>query len=181
MGPLIDQDAVKTYLDAIEACKLQGGKFIVDGGVLEGEGFESGCYVKPCIAEVSSGLPIVDMETFALLLYIMKYDSIEEAIAMQNSVSQGLASSIMSLNMRETELFLSAAGSDCGIANVKRAEAGNQGRMPGKCICGGRRLLSIMEGVFRWRRGSGLKLSSIVSTQRTRRIQRDTEACLRVP
>ena len=124
MGPLIDQDAVKTYLDAIEKCKLQGGEFLVKGGILEGEGFESGCYVKPCIAEVSGDLPIVNEETFAPILYIMKYESIEEAIAMQNSVSQGLASSIMSLNMRETELFLSAAGSDCGIANVNIGTSG---------------------------------------------------------
>jgi aldehyde dehydrogenase (NAD+) len=124
VGPLIDQDAVNMYLGAIKACKEQGGKFLVEGGIVEGEGFESGCYVKPCIAEVTNELAIVQHETFAPILYVMKYSQLEEAIAMQNNVPQGLSSAIMTLNMREAELFLSANGSDCGIANVNIGTSG---------------------------------------------------------
>jgi aldehyde dehydrogenase (NAD+) len=91
---------------------------------LEGEGFESGCYVKPCIAEVTPGMEVVQTETFAPILYIMKYTSIEQAIQIQNEVPQGLSSAIMTLNLRESELFLSAAGSDCGIANVNIGTSG---------------------------------------------------------
>ena len=118
VGPLIDKDAVAMYLNSIEQCKTQGGKFIVEGGVLSGEGYESGCYVKPCIAEVTNELAIVQHETFAPILYVMKYKDLSEAIEMQNNVPQGLSSAIMTLNVREAELFLSANGSDCGIANV---------------------------------------------------------------
>ena len=124
VGPLIDTDAVKNYLNAIEACIQQGGKFLVEGGVLQGAGYESGCYVKPCIAEVTPDMPIVQTETFAPILYIMKYDTLDEAIAMQNNVPQGLSSAIMTLNLREAEQFLSAAGSDCGIANVNIGTSG---------------------------------------------------------
>ena len=124
MGPLIDNDAVKLYLQSIEACKKEGGKFLVKGGVLEGVGFESGCYVKPCIAEAKPDYAIVQHETFAPILYVMKYKTIEEAIAIQNNVPQGLSSAIMTLNMRESELFLSAQGSDCGIANVNIGTSG---------------------------------------------------------
>ncbi|HWB25644.1 MAG TPA: aldehyde dehydrogenase family protein [Chitinophagaceae bacterium] len=124
VGPLIDKDAVAMYLNAIEQCKQQGGNFIVEGGVLGGEGYESGCYVKPCIAEVTNELAIVQHETFAPILYVMKYSTLDEAIAMQNNVPQGLSSSIMTLNMREAEQFLSAAGSDCGIANVNIGTSG---------------------------------------------------------
>ena len=124
MGPLIDKDAVKLYLQSIEACKKEGGIFLVEGGVLEGAGFESGCYVKPCIAAVQPNYAIVQHETFAPILYVMKYNSIEEAIAIQNNVPQGLSSAIMTLNMRESELFLSAQGSDCGIANVNIGTSG---------------------------------------------------------
>jgi len=124
MGPLIDTAAVDSYLAAIERCKLEGGKFIVEGGVLSGPGFESGCYVKPCIAEVSSNLPVVQEETFAPILYILTYKTLEEAIRIQNSVSQGLSSAIMSLNLREVETFLSGSGSDCGIANVNIGTSG---------------------------------------------------------
>lgn len=124
MGPLIDQGAVKDYEKAIKNCKIQGGNFIIEGGSLSGPGYESGCYVKPCIAEVSNELPIVQDETFAPILYIMKYKSIEEAIAMQNNVPQGLSSAIMSLQLREVEKFLSATGSDCGIANVNTGTSG---------------------------------------------------------
>ena len=124
MGPLIDKDAVKLYIQSIEACKKEGGKFLVEGGVLEGVGFESGCYVKPCIAEAKPDYAIVQHETFAPILYVMKYKTIEEAIAIQNNVPQGLSSAIMTLNMRESELFLSAQGSDCGIANVNIGTSG---------------------------------------------------------
>jgi aldehyde dehydrogenase (NAD+) len=124
MGPLIDQDAVKMYLNSIEACKKEGGKFVVEGGVLEGAGYESGCYVKPCIAEAQPNYQIVQHETFAPILYLLKYKTIEEAIEIQNGVPQGLSSAIMTLNMRESELFLSAKGSDCGIANVNIGTSG---------------------------------------------------------
>ncbi len=124
MGPLIDKDAVKMYLQSIEACKNEGGKFIVEGGVLEGAAYASGCYVKPCIAEAKPQFKIVQHETFAPILYLLKYKTIEEAIAMQNEVPQGLSSAIMTLNMRESELFLSAKGSDCGIANVNIGTSG---------------------------------------------------------
>jgi len=124
MGPLIDKDAVSMYLNSIEACKKEGGKFLVEGGVLTGNGYESGCYVKPCIAEAQNHYQIVQHETFAPILYVMKYSTLEEAIAIQNNVPQGLSSAIMTLNMRESELFLSAKGSDCGIANVNIGTSG---------------------------------------------------------
>ena len=124
MGPLIDKEAVKMYLHSIEACKKEGGKFLVEGGVLEGKGYESGCYVKPCIAEALPHYAIVQHETFAPILYVMKYSKLEEAIAIQNGVPQGLSSAIMTLNMRESELFLSQSGSDCGIANVNIGTSG---------------------------------------------------------
>ncbi len=124
VGPLIDTDAVSQYLDSIEKCKKEGGKFIVEGGVLEGADYSSGCYVKPCIAEVENSFEIVQHETFAPILYIMKYESLNEAIEMQNDVPQGLSSAIMTQNLREAELFLSHAGSDCGIANVNIGTSG---------------------------------------------------------
>jgi aldehyde dehydrogenase (NAD+) len=124
VGPLIDKDAVKSYLESIYKCKAEGGKFVVEGGVLEGEGFESGCYVKPCIAEVEPSYEIVQHETFAPILYLLKYSNFEEAIAIQNGVPQGLSSSVMTLNLREAEQFLSSAGSDCGIANVNIGTSG---------------------------------------------------------
>jgi aldehyde dehydrogenase (NAD+) len=109
---------------SIERVIAEGGKILVPGGVLEGKGYESGCYVKPCIAEAKNDFEIVQHETFAPILYIMKYKTIEEAIALQNGVPQGLSSSIMTLNMREAEQFLSANGSDCGIANVNIGTSG---------------------------------------------------------
>lgn len=124
VGPVIDKDAVKQYLGSIDKCKAEGGKFVVEGGVLEGEKYESGCYVKPCIAEVENSFKIVQHETFAPILYIMKYKNLEEAIDMQNDVPQGLSSAIMTQNLREAELFLSQAGSDCGIANVNIGTSG---------------------------------------------------------
>lgn len=124
VGPLIDKDAVEMYLQAIEKCKAAGGKFIVEGGVLKGKGYESGCYVKPCVAEAKNEYGIVQHETFAPILYIMKYKTIEEAIAMQNGVPQGLSSAIITNNLREAEGFLSQVGSDCGIANVNIGTSG---------------------------------------------------------
>lgn len=124
VGPLIDQDAVASYLAAIEAVGQQGGSMLVEGGVLQGGAYSSGCYVKPCIAEVSPELEIVQQETFAPILYLLKYKDIAEAIAIQNGVPQGLSSAIMTNNLRESELFLSAAGSDCGIANVNIGTSG---------------------------------------------------------
>ena len=124
VGPLIDQDAVKMYQNAIEAIKEQGGTVVREGGVLEGEGYESGCYVKPVIAEAANEMQIVQDETFAPILYIMKYSDLNEAIALQNGVVQGLSSAIMTTNMREAENFLSHAGSDCGIANVNIGTSG---------------------------------------------------------
>ncbi|GAA0894748.1 aldehyde dehydrogenase family protein [Fulvivirga kasyanovii] len=124
VGPLIDKDAVKMYENALEAVKAQGGSIILEGGVLSGEGYESGCYVKPVIAEASNDLQIVQEETFAPILYLMKYSTIDEAIEMQNGVVQGLSSAIMTTNMREAERFLSHQGSDCGIANVNIGTSG---------------------------------------------------------
>lgn len=124
VGPLIDRDAVQQYLNALEQCRKEGGNFIVEGGILEGEAYASGCYVKPCIAEVENSFQIVQHETFAPILYLIKYSSLEEAIEMQNDVPQGLSSAIMTQNLREAELFLSHSGSDCGIANVNIGTSG---------------------------------------------------------
>jgi aldehyde dehydrogenase (NAD+) len=124
MGPLIDIQAVYHYQKALDAIKNQGGKMLVQGGVLKGKKYASGCYVLPCIAEVTNDLPIVQAETFAPILYVMSYRTLDEAIALQNNVPQGLSSAIMTNNMREAEQFLSAAGSDCGIANVNIGTSG---------------------------------------------------------
>lgn len=124
VGPLIDQDAVKMYLAAIEKVKAEGGKAVVEGEVLSGKGYESGCYVKPAIYEAEADYEIVCNETFAPILYLIKYSTIEEAIEIQNAVPQGLSSAIMTTNIRESELFLSHAGSDCGIANVNIGTSG---------------------------------------------------------
>jgi aldehyde dehydrogenase (NAD+) len=124
MGPLIDKDAVALYLDSIEKCKAEGGKFVVEGGKLDGENYASGCYVKPCIAEVENSFKIVQHETFAPILYLIKYKTLDDALALQNGVPQGLSSSIMTNNLREAERFLSCAGSDCGIANVNIGTSG---------------------------------------------------------
>ena len=124
VGPLIDKDAVSMYNAALEKVVAEGGNLVVEGGVLEGEGYESGCYVKPAIAEAKNEYEIVQHETFAPILYLMKYSTIDEAIEMQNGVVQGLSSAIMTNNMREAELFLSHQGSDCGIANVNIGTSG---------------------------------------------------------
>lgn len=124
VGPLIDKQAVDAYLQSIEKCKAEGGTFVVEGGVLEGAEYASGCYVKPAIAEVKNEYSIVQHETFAPILYLIKYSTLEEAIALQNGVPQGLSSAIMTVNLREAEQFLSQSGSDCGIANVNIGTSG---------------------------------------------------------
>ncbi|WP_397363999.1 aldehyde dehydrogenase family protein [Olleya sp. R77988] len=125
IGPLIDQDSVNTYLAAIETAKAEGGNVLIEGGVLEGEGYESGCYVKPAIIEAKNDFKIVQSETFAPILYLMKYSGeVENAIDMQNGVAQGLSSAIMTNEMKEAEKFLSFSGSDCGIANVNIGTSG---------------------------------------------------------
>lgn len=124
VGPLIDKDAVSNYLKAIERVQAEGGNMVVEGGVLEGAGYESGCYVKPCIAEGDNSFAIIQHETFAPILYLLKYSDLDEAIAMQNDVPQGLSSAIMTDSLREAEQFLSVLGSDCGIANVNIGTSG---------------------------------------------------------
>ncbi|MCO6496978.1 MAG: aldehyde dehydrogenase family protein [Chitinophagaceae bacterium] len=124
VGPLIDKDAVAMYLNALEEIKKEGGKMVIPGGVLTGKGYESGCYVQPCIAEVTPNMEIVKTETFAPILYLMKYKKTEEAIAIQNGVPQGLSSAMFTSNLREAEKFLGFAGSDCGIANINIGTSG---------------------------------------------------------
>lgn len=125
MGPLIDKAAVEMYLEALDKIKVQGGNILVEGKVLEGSGYESGCYVTPVIAEVENHLDIVQQETFAPILYLIKYSGeVQNAIDLQNGVKQGLSSAIMTTNLRESELFLSQNGSDCGIANVNIGTSG---------------------------------------------------------
>lgn len=124
VGPLIDKDAVKMFKNAIDKIKDEGGNILTGGEVLDGDAFKSGCYVIPCIAEVEPHFEIVQEETFAPILYIMKYSKLEDAIKIQNDVAQGLSSSIFTMNMREMEIFLSSAGSDCGIANVNIGTSG---------------------------------------------------------
>lgn len=125
VGPLIDKQAVEMYNQALTKVVAEGGKILVEGGVLSGEGYESGCYVKPAIAEAQNSFEIVQHETFAPVLYLMKYSGdVENAIEIQNGVAQGLSSAIMTNNLREAERFLSVAGSDCGIANVNIGTSG---------------------------------------------------------
>ncbi len=124
MGPLIDKQAVDNYLKALDKVVEEGGTIVKEGGVLEGEGYETGLYVKPAIAEGEIHYEIIQEETFAPILYLLKYKTFEEAIAIHNGVVQGLSSAIMTNNMREAQLFLSAAGSDCGIANVNIGTSG---------------------------------------------------------
>lgn len=125
VGPLIDTQAVAMYKEALQQVVAQGGNIIVEGGVLTGEGYESGCYVKPAIAEAENHFAIVQHETFAPVLYLLKYSGdVHNAIEIQNGVAQGLSSAIMTNNLREAEAFLSHAGSDCGIANVNIGTSG---------------------------------------------------------
>jgi aldehyde dehydrogenase (NAD+) len=124
VGPLIDRNAVRLYLNALREIARQGGTFLIKGGVLKGKGYESGCYVKPAIAEVTNSFAIVQQETFAPILYLIKYKTLDEAISHNNGVKQGLSSAIMTNDMRQMEKFLSAEGSDCGIANVNIGTSG---------------------------------------------------------
>ncbi len=124
IGPLIDKDTVKTFIEALKELKKEGAIPLVEGEILDGNGFESGCYVKPAIYEVKNDMKMVQKETFAPILYLIKYNSIDEAIAIQNDVPQGLSSSIMTNNLKESERFLSHLGSDCGIANVNIGTSG---------------------------------------------------------
>lgn len=124
VGPLIDEGAVSNYLDALEKIVAEGGAFAVEGGVLEGKEYASGCYVKPCIAEVSNKFGIVQHETFAPILYLIPYKRLKDAVRMQNDVPQGLSSAMLTRNLQESEYFLSHAGSDCGIANINIGTSG---------------------------------------------------------
>jgi aldehyde dehydrogenase (NAD+) len=125
VGPLIDKDAVNMYLSALEHAIKEGGKILVEGGVLKGGHYESGCYVKPAIVEAKNSFEIVQHETFAPILYLIKYKGdVENAIEIQNDVPQGLSSSIMTSTIKDAEKFLSYAGSDCGIANVNIGTSG---------------------------------------------------------
>jgi aldehyde dehydrogenase (NAD+) len=125
VGPLIDKDAVNSYLAALEQAVREGGKIVSPGEVLQGEGYESGCYVRPAIVEAENHFDIVQQETFAPILYLIKYSGgVENAIALQNAVPQGLSSAIMTNSLKDAEKFLSHAGSDCGIANVNIGTSG---------------------------------------------------------
>ena len=125
VGPLIDTHAVAMYQKALKKVVDEGGQIIIEGGVLEGAGYQSGCYVKPAIAEAKPSFEIVQHETFAPVLYLLKYSgNLENAIEIQNGVVQGLSSAIMTNNLREAEHFLSVGGSDCGIANVNIGTSG---------------------------------------------------------
>jgi len=125
VGPLIDKEAVTMYQNALTQVVDEGGTIVVEGGILSGKGYESGCYVKPAIAEAEPFYKIVQHETFAPVLYLLTYKGdVENAIAIQNQVAQGLSSAIMTNNLREAERFLSVTGSDCGIANVNIGTSG---------------------------------------------------------
>lgn len=125
VGPLIDKAAVSLFRNALKKAEEEGGKVIYGGELLTGEGYESGCYVVPALVEAENHYNIVQEETFAPILYLIKYSGeIEEAINLQNGVVQGLSSAIFTLNMREAEQFLSSQGSDCGIANVNIGTSG---------------------------------------------------------
>ena len=124
VGPLIDEDAVNAFINAVESVKNEGGEVLTGGQVLSGEGYESGCYVKPCIATAKNHYNIVQEETFGPIVYLIPYQTLDEAIQLQNDVKQGLSSAIFTDNIQEAERFLSAAGSDCGIANVNIGTSG---------------------------------------------------------
>ncbi|MGB1039013.1 MAG: aldehyde dehydrogenase family protein [Bacteroidia bacterium] len=124
VGPLIDVDAVNAFEKAVKAVEEEGGEVLVGGEVLSGEGYESGCYVKPCIAVAQNHFDIVQEETFAPIVYLIPFKTLDEAILMQNDVKQGLSSAIFTDNLLEAEKFLSSVGSDCGIANVNIGTSG---------------------------------------------------------
>lgn len=125
VGPLIDQQAVKMFNEALIKVQAEGGKLLTGGEVLSGEGYESGCYVRPAIVEAENHFAMVQHETFAPILYLVKYcGDVHDAIALQNDVVQGLSSAIFTDSLREAENFLSHWGSDCGIANVNIGTSG---------------------------------------------------------
>jgi aldehyde dehydrogenase (NAD+) len=124
MGPMVDRVAIETMQAALEQVRKLGGKILYGGDVINVEGFENGFYVQPCIAEVKNEYEIVQQETFAPILYVMKYKTKEEALYIHNDVPQGLSSSIFSNNLKEVEYFLGPEGSDCGIANVNIGTSG---------------------------------------------------------
>jgi aldehyde dehydrogenase (NAD+) len=125
VGPLIDKKAVEDFNNALQQAVKEGGKIISGGDLLSGTGFESGCYVKPAIVETENHFNIVQQETFAPILYLIRYKGdVQNAIDIQNNVVQGLSSSIFTTNMLEAEEFLSCSGSDCGIANVNIGTSG---------------------------------------------------------
>ena len=124
VGPLIDQDAVQNYMNAIDQLKNEGGSVLYGHSILEGQGYESGCYVMPTICEGEPNYQIIQDETFAPILYLLKYSTLDEGVAIQNGVKQGLSSAIFTDNLQEAETFLSAMGSDCGIANVNIGTSG---------------------------------------------------------
>ena len=141
VGPLIDVDAVHSFSAAINQAKTEGGKLLAGGNLLTGEGYDSGCYVQPAIIEMSAQTNIVKEETFAPILYVLPYETLEEAIALQNAVPQGLSSAIFTQNLSEAETFLSVKGSDCGIANVNIGTSGAEigGAFGGEKATGGGR------------------------------------------
>ena len=141
VGPLIDTDAVHSFSAAIGQAKKEGGNLLAGGNLLTGEGYDSGCYVQPAIVEMSAHTNIVKEETFAPILYVLPYETLDEAIALQNAVPQGLSSAIFTQNLTEAELFLSVKGSDCGIANVNIGTSGAEigGAFGGEKATGGGR------------------------------------------
>ena len=125
VGPLIDKWSVELFANAVKKVEEEGGKVLFGGQLLEGAGYESGNYVVPCIAEAENYFEIVQEETFAPIVYLIRYKgAISNAIEIQNAVPQGLSSACFTLNVREAEEFLSAAGSDCGIANINLGTSG---------------------------------------------------------
>src|SRR6185369_5746887 len=125
VGPLIDKVAVASFTDALKVCRDQGCSLIYGGQALSGKGYESGCYVVPAIVEAENHFPIVQKETFGPILYLIKYSGdVSRAVALQNKVTQGLSSAVFTTDMRQAEEFLSASGSDCGIANVNIGTSG---------------------------------------------------------
>jgi len=125
VGPLINTSAVKDFKAALESAVSEGGRIIEGGDLLEGEGYESGCYVKPALVEAQNGYDIVQEETFAPILYLIRYTGdVTNAIALHNDVPQGLSSAIFTQDLAQAELFLSSQGSDCGLANVNIGTSG---------------------------------------------------------
>ena len=124
VGPLIDEESAKAMDKALKQARKEGGEILAGGGRVDLSGLGKGAYVQPALVSMPEQTSIVKQETFAPILYVVTYRDLDEAIAIQNGVPQGLSSSIMTLNLREAEQFLSVAGSDCGIANVNIGTSG---------------------------------------------------------